>query len=404
MNCLRTVEDNVPKRRRKNPRNSTISAELDLPLPSSLCEKLKNRGVCIERMAPPQRSTVELTRKANNKSNVLNANGKTNVGSGRKPVDQSRRKKYVEKILFRWFKKQSLVAPINRRLLFSKARRLAKALEADNFTPTDGWLTRWKARYNISSNLPGEKSVTKSHSTTSRIETVDLVSDSDHDENEADDDDDSGDDEEYFGWNGEMPLITELTVLNEEEDNQRLVINADGKLVMVEEVEVDKDQESAFSETVVDRDPLPASSAEDFLAADPSPTPSSPECVALKATTAEELVSMNSLPASPSDECVAPSAEESVSPDALTALLPVETVITSNPLPTTSSEEFVAPEALLAATSENMSDQTLPSALDEVRAAFVIIQRTLELCSATADDINMCESLKARIEVLIENK
>jgi len=56
----------------------------------------------------------------------------------------------VEESLLRWFQQaRNLNVPVSNSILQEKSINLALQLGVDNFSPTIGWLTRWKNRNNI---------------------------------------------------------------------------------------------------------------------------------------------------------------------------------------------------------------------------------------------------------------
>ena len=63
----------------------------------------------------------------------------------------------IDECLFEWFKeKRKMNVPINGPILYTKAEQFA-ALLGEELKPTNGWLDRWKTRYNISfQQLNGE--------------------------------------------------------------------------------------------------------------------------------------------------------------------------------------------------------------------------------------------------------
>lgn len=70
-------------------------------------------------------------------------------------VDRKRKRSgkgsIIEHVLLDWyFKTKENGEPVNRSVLAKKAEELAKEYGLDNFVATDGWLTRWIARNNVS--------------------------------------------------------------------------------------------------------------------------------------------------------------------------------------------------------------------------------------------------------------
>lgn len=56
----------------------------------------------------------------------------------------------VEEMLLRWFvQARTSCLPVTNAILFDKALSIASQLGIQDFSPTDGWLTRWKSRNNI---------------------------------------------------------------------------------------------------------------------------------------------------------------------------------------------------------------------------------------------------------------
>lgn len=75
----------------------------------------------------------------------------------------------VEDGLLRWFvQARTSLVPVTNATLFDRASSIAAQLGVDGFCPTDGWLSRWKSRNNITihRNFEDEKdvSVTNDHS------------------------------------------------------------------------------------------------------------------------------------------------------------------------------------------------------------------------------------------------
>lgn len=102
-------------------RNAALKLEISQPL---LCKLLKSRK-------------------------DLNDQREQNASTSRKR-SRSGKSNDVEEALLLWFKHvREKNAPITRDVLLTKAGQLASEFGIENFTPTDGWLTRWKNRNNI---------------------------------------------------------------------------------------------------------------------------------------------------------------------------------------------------------------------------------------------------------------
>lgn len=119
--------DNLPK---CSQREAALKLGISQP---ALCKLLKNRdNVCAQFVA----------------------NG--NLSRKRKRLGKA---EDVEGALLDWFKNARLKKiPISRGILSEKAEHFAQMMGVENFTPSNGWLTRWKQRNNIVfRKLHGEK-------------------------------------------------------------------------------------------------------------------------------------------------------------------------------------------------------------------------------------------------------
>lgn len=94
----------------------------------------------------------------NAKKDVIRQSIEANANSQRKRV-RTGKDAEVEKALVEWFKNaRQRDIPLSGPILEEKAKHLATQMDKPDFTPTNGWLERWKARNNIVyKKLHGEK-------------------------------------------------------------------------------------------------------------------------------------------------------------------------------------------------------------------------------------------------------
>ena len=84
-----------------------------------------------------------------NKRKIIEAYESGQVNSSRKKLKKSDNKD-LDEAVFTWFKNvRSNNSPVNGIIIKEKALSLAKSLELTDFRASDGWLDKWKQRYNV---------------------------------------------------------------------------------------------------------------------------------------------------------------------------------------------------------------------------------------------------------------
>jgi len=131
----------------------------------SFCDKVQllnnydKLGKCTQREAALKLNISQplLNKLLKQRDEILQkVNENTNVSLKRRRVGKAGD---VQEALLRWFKQARLLnVPIDNAILIDKATKFAEQLGVEEFTPTIGWLSRWKKRENITfKRCHGEK-------------------------------------------------------------------------------------------------------------------------------------------------------------------------------------------------------------------------------------------------------
>jgi hypothetical protein len=130
-------------KRKRNDRSSTQEIEILSRYDALGLSVISQREAAVK-LGIPQSSLCKILKRRDSLKDAV-----VELGKDRKRRRQGKFED-IDEALLMWFKQTvAIKAPINRDILKEKARAFAKQLGNDEFSASDGWMTRWQDRYGV---------------------------------------------------------------------------------------------------------------------------------------------------------------------------------------------------------------------------------------------------------------